>query len=162
MAALITIEEARQRILAAASPLRTELVALDQAVGRYLACDVLAAADMPPFHSSAMDGYAVEAGPAGRSLRVIGESRAGAPSADQVSPGEAIRISTGAEVPAGATAVVPQEDAGLEGDTILTDTATSKGDNIRPAGEDMRGGQRVSRGARRTRRARRRRRGRRR
>ena len=126
-------------MLGAITPLGTESVDLDDALGRVLAQDVTAAGDVPPFPSSAMDGYAVIAGGAGRTLEVVGESRAGSPSGHRLTEGEAIRISTGAAVPPGATAVIPQEDVALEGDeSIRTEAAVARGNHIRGAGEDMR------------------------
>jgi molybdopterin molybdotransferase len=136
---LISITEARQRVLDATTPLGTETVALDDALGRVLAQDVAAAGDVPPFPCSAMDGYAVTAGDAGRILRIVGESRAGTPSDRRLAEGEAIRISTGAAVPPGATAVIPQENVDLDGtDSIRTNAASAPGEHIRGAGEDMR------------------------
>ena len=76
---------------------------------RVLAADVVALNSVPGFDNSAMDGFAVRSGPAGRRLAIVGESRAGAPSAATVGPGEAIRISTGAMLPKGADAVVQVE-----------------------------------------------------
>ena len=107
---LISITYARGQVLEHVRPLSSETVAIGDALGRVLAQEVRAAANVPPFASSAMDGYAVIAGESGRTLDVIGESRAGTPTADEVSDGVAVRISTGASVPAGATAVIPQED----------------------------------------------------
>jgi molybdopterin molybdotransferase len=136
---LISITEARQRVLDATSPLGTERVALDDALGRVLAEDVAAAGDVPPFPCSAMDGYAVIAGDADRTLRIVGESRAGTPSGHRLADGEAVRISTGAAIPAGATAVIPQENVELNGgDSIRTNAASAPGEHIRGAGEDMR------------------------
>jgi molybdopterin molybdotransferase len=137
---LITVTHARELVLQAVQPLTTERVEIASALGRVLAADILAADDVPPFACSAMDGYAVQAGGAGRRLAVIGESRAGAPSpADRpLASDEAIRISTGAAVPAGATAVIPQENVttGLA-DQIETEADTAPGQNIRGPGEDM-------------------------
>jgi molybdopterin molybdotransferase len=137
---LITIQEARERVLHATGRLPTERVDIGEALGRVLADDVAAAADVPPFPSSAMDGYAVLAGPAGRRLTVIGESRAGTPSADRLSEGAAIRISTGGSVPDGATAVIRQEDTQAGDGQVEIQAATEPGQNIRPAGDDMRAG----------------------
>ena len=106
---MIPVDEARARVLAAVRALQAEPVPIPDAVGRVLAEDVRAGSDVPPFANSAMDGFAVLAGPAGRELRVVDESRAGRPAARSLAEGEAIRISTGAAVPAGATAVVPVE-----------------------------------------------------
>src|SRR5207248_65576 len=95
--------EARARILAYVRPLEAEPVAVADALDRVLAADVQATGDVPPFPSSAMDGYAVKEGPAGRQLSLVGESRAGAPSDHMLGDDEAVRISTGAAVPAGAS-----------------------------------------------------------
>ena len=108
MSELISIEEGRRRVLEAVPRLGDEPVALDAALGRVLAGDVRSPIDVPPFDSSGMDGYAVLAGPAGE-LDVIGEARAGHPAQVAVTPGSAVRISTGAVVPEGADAVVPIE-----------------------------------------------------
>jgi molybdopterin molybdotransferase len=144
MADLISINEARGRALAAVRPLAVEDVPLDAALGRVLAADVTSAIDVPPFDPSAMDGYAVIAGPAAE-LRVVDESRAGHPATARVEPGQAIRISTGAPVPDGATAVVPVEDTEpgnpLAGEpAIVRVPATEPGDNVRRRGEDVRVG----------------------
>jgi molybdopterin molybdotransferase len=149
---LISIDEAQARVLAAARPLATEDVPLADALGRVLADDVASAIDVPPFDSSAMDGYALVAGPEAE-LEVVGESRAGRPAEAAVEPGKAIRISTGGVVPAGATAVVPVErseavgerpgaPAGGEasGPDRIRVAASAPGENIRRAGEDVRAG----------------------
>jgi molybdopterin molybdotransferase len=137
---LITVTDARERVLAAARPLGTEVVALADALGRVLAAEVVAAGDVPSFPSSAMDGYAVIAGEAGRTLAVIGESRAGGPACGAVAAGQAVRISTGATVPDGATAVIPQENVDTQNGAITTRAALAEGENIRFPGEDMRTG----------------------
>lgn len=87
-----------------------------------------------------MDGYAVKSGPAGRALTVVGESRAGAPTDHHLDPGQAIRISTGAAVPGGAEAVIPQENVRQNGSEIETLADVADGANIRGPGEDMRAG----------------------
>lgn len=142
---LISIAEARSRVLAAVRPLDAELVPISEALGRVLAADLEAGADVPPFPSSAMDGYALQPGPAGRELEVVGESRAGAPAAGSIGPGEAIRISTGAAVPDGATAVIPQEVVEAREGTIVTAAAVAAGEHVREAGEVMRRGATVLR-----------------
>jgi len=153
---LISIDEAQGRVLDAVRPLATEDVPLAEALGRVLAEDVESPIDVPPFDSSAMDGYAVVAGPEAE-LEVVGESRAGRPAEAAVEPGKATRISTGGAVPEGATAVVPLEraeavdreaDASREtGPPRATGAAervrvgsSALGDNIRRAGEDVRAG----------------------
>ena len=138
---MISIAQARELVLRAATSLQTETVALDDALGRVLARDVVARGDVPPFPSSAMDGYAVIAGPGDRTLIVVGESRAGTPSDAVLRHGEAMRISTGAAVPAGATAVIPQEQVHENGaGTIRTAAAVEVGDSIRPPGDDISAG----------------------
>ena len=155
MSELITIDEARRRVLDAVTPLGDEAVSLDDALGRVLAEDVTSAIAVPPFDSSAMDGFAVVAGPAAE-LEVIGEARAGHPFRGTVAPGSAVRISTGAVLPEGADAVVPVErttavKGGDSGDAVYVDPAlrgerrndrvgvpeTVPGANVRRAGEDI-------------------------
>jgi molybdopterin molybdotransferase len=138
---LITVADARALVLEAVRPLAAEHVGIDDALGRVLARDVRAAANVPSFPSSAMDGYAILAGAAARRLRIVGESRAGAPSERRPKEDEAIRISTGAAVPDGASAVIPQENVSVDGGaTIETEAAVAPGENIRRPGEDMRQG----------------------
>src|SRR3954470_23629632 len=91
VADLPSIDEARGVLLGAVRPLAAEPVPVGDALARVLAEDVVAAADVPAFANSAMDGFAVAAGPAGRALRVVGESRAGEPFAGVVGEGEAVR-----------------------------------------------------------------------
>jgi molybdopterin molybdotransferase len=137
---LVSVTRARELVLEQSAPLEVEEVALDRALGRALARDVAAASDSPPYTGSAMDGFALLAGPAGRRLRIAGESRAGHPAGVAVRDGTAIRISTGATVPEGATAVVRLEDT-VEADGHVTVGADSApGENVRPAGEDIRAG----------------------
>jgi molybdopterin molybdotransferase len=139
---LISIAEARRSVLAAVRPLDTEEVGLDAALGRVLAEEVTSAIQVPPFDSSAMDGYAVAAGPAAE-LEVVDESRAGHPATAAVRAGTAIRISTGAAVPEGADAVVPaerSEPVGAAANGRVRVPATVSGENVRYAGEDVRAG----------------------
>ena len=105
---LITIDEARRRVLEAVTRLGDEPVALPNALGRVLAEEVSSPLAVPPFDSAAMDGFAVVASGAGE-LDVVGEARAGHPFSGGVAPGQAVRISTGAVLPEGADAVVPLE-----------------------------------------------------
>lgn len=140
-----SIDAARELIIARArGPLAVERVPVQETLDRVLAEDVHAAGDVPPFDASAMDGYAVHAGAAERTLRVIGEARAGAPFGSTCSTGEAVRISTGAAVPESVDAVIRQESVRvLAHDTIRTASECSPGENVRRAGEDMRAGTRV-------------------
>ncbi|MBV9309813.1 MAG: molybdopterin molybdotransferase MoeA [Solirubrobacterales bacterium] len=137
---LITVEQARRLILESTHRLPAEEIELAKALDRVLAREVVAAADVPRFACSAMDGYAVKAGDAGRDLKVIGESRAGAPAHAAIEGDEAIRISTGAAIPAGATAVIRQEDITPNSEGITANAQTIAGANIRQPGEDMRAG----------------------
>src|SRR5438105_3250492 len=107
-AELISLAEAREQVLAAVRPLAPEEVPLPETLGRVLAEDIASPHDLPPFDASAMDGFAVVAGPAAE-LAVVGESRAGRPASRSLGRGEAIRISTGAQIPEGADAVIPVE-----------------------------------------------------
>jgi molybdopterin molybdotransferase len=143
MADLIPIAEARGRVLQAVRALPAESVALGEALGRVLAEDVRSEISVPPFDSSAMDGYAVVAGEGGE-LELIGEARAGHPAQVAVRPGAAVAISTGGEVPEGATAVVPVERT-ERADGSVRVPATESDANIRRAGEDIAAGDLVLR-----------------
>ena len=136
-ASLISIDAARERVLAAVQPLGAEEVPLTRALGRVLAETVVSGLSVPPFRSSAMDGYAVTAGPEA-DLEVIGESRAGRPAAVTVGPGTTVRVSTGAVVPEGADAVVPVENAGVAAPNgRVRVPAVVPGENVRHPGEDV-------------------------
>jgi molybdopterin molybdotransferase len=137
---MISVDEAVARILAGFAPVETESVSIDAAAGRVLAEAAIARADQPPAPVSSMDGYAVRAGD-GPKLRVIGRSPAGQPFAGEVGPGEAVRIFTGGVVPAGANAIVIQEDTETRGDAVLIKEAATAGRFIRPAGLDFKHGQ---------------------
>lgn len=140
--ALLPIDDARAQVLQVAGGRRgTETLAVTDALDRVLAEDVRAAGDVPRFPSSAMDGYAVrDLGPH-VTLDLVGESRAGQPFQGELESGQAVRISTGAMVPEGATAVVRQEDVSAHGERIEIDGASEPGQNLRLPGEDMRSGQ---------------------
>jgi molybdopterin molybdotransferase len=140
MPPLISIQDARTLAVSAAQRLPTESLRIEEALDRVLADDVQAAGDVPPFACSAMDGYAIIAGSETGPLTVVAESRAGAPAGHELQSGEAIRISTGAAVPAGATAVVRQEDVRASDGRIEIQTLVEPGANIRHPGEDMRAG----------------------
>lgn len=141
--ALISIAEARRRVLEAVRPRAPEPVPVAGALGRVLVEDVVAATDVPPFANSAMDGFAVAAGPAGRTLRVALESRAGHPAQAAVGQGEACRISTGAAMPEGADAVVPVEEASEHDGAVTLEVEATPGRHVRAAGEDLRAGETV-------------------
>jgi molybdopterin molybdotransferase len=147
---MLSVEEALAQILALAHPLPTEPVALDAALGRVLAADLVAPLALPPFANSSMDGYAVRAsdlaGAAAAApvvLRMIGEVPAGGVFAGEVLPGTAVRIFTGAPLPAGADAVLEQEQTAREpdGTTVAMQAAVAPGRNVRAAGSDVAQGQ---------------------
>jgi molybdopterin molybdotransferase len=138
--AVIRVDEARLRMLAAITPLGAESVGIDViGPGRVLAEDVVAARSQPPFRSSAMDGWAVRLD--GADHAIVGESAAGAPFAGVVGPGEAVRIFTGAPVPEGADTVVVQEDAAVSGAKVRFAGAPKAGANIRALGGDFLAGE---------------------
>lgn len=139
MSPLLSIDDALARVLVHAAPLEAEQVELAGALGRVLAADAVAAVDLPPFPSSAMDGYAVRAGDTPGRLAVIGESAAGRPAEQALAAGSAIAISTGAVVPDGADAVVPVEDVAVDGSAVETGP-TVVGANIRRRGDDVAAG----------------------
>src|ERR1700759_2318606 len=123
----VSLERALELVLCAAQPLPAAAVPVAAAAGRVLAAPLTARPDAPPQTNSAMDGYAVAAGPAGRRLRLIGESRAGAPSPVGLEPGAAIGIATGAVLPPGADAVVELERATVDGGCVITAVAVAPG-----------------------------------
>jgi molybdopterin molybdotransferase len=141
---MIPVAEGQARILAqVVRPLAPEPVALTDALGRVLARDVAAPFDVPPADNSAVDGYAIRAADLVSSeratLRVVSDLAAGSTFQSTLAPGEALRIMTGAPMPAGADTVVPQELAEREdGDVRLQ--AVPAGANVRARGEDVRAG----------------------
>ena len=135
MTAPLGLEDAQARLLALAPALRSETVPADAALGRVLAGDVHAARTQPPADLSAMDGYALAPGEG--PWRLVGESRAGAPFRDVLSPGECVRISTGAMVPPGADRVLLQEDAADENGRITATEMPPPGRHIRARGFDF-------------------------
>ena len=122
----------------------TEEIEPAEGLGRILARDLIAGSDLPRFDASAVDGYAVRSGDLvqGKITRmtVIGRSAAGHPLDREVGPGEAVRIFTGAGVPAGADLVLMQEDCRLDGDRLIIPPAAVGRMNIRRKGEDLANG----------------------
>lgn len=144
-ATLVSVESARQQLIDNVNPIQaTETVPLLQAYGRVLAQDYSAAINVPPADNSAMDGYAVNSSglQVGSCLRVSQTIAAGAV-AQPLIAGTAARILTGAEIPAGADAVVIQEDCLREDDTIILQAPVAPGENIRPLGQDILAGARL-------------------
>jgi molybdopterin molybdotransferase len=155
---MLSVEEAFQRIMSSFSPLESEEKPLLDCLGQVLAVDVTSPLDLPPLANSGMDGYAVihddirgASGDNPKLLRVIGTVAAGQVSIQTVVPGAAIRIMTGAPVPAGADTVVPFEEtdeverrrSGRPLNHIAIRTELPPRCNVRPAGEDVRQGQLV-------------------
>jgi molybdopterin molybdotransferase len=158
---MISVEEARERILSYVHRLEPEEKPILEALGQVLAEDVVSDIDIPPLDNTAMDGYAVRAADTEGAtldspvrLGVIGELAAGYVFADQVTPGTAVRIMTGAPLPDGADAVVPFEETDEPGQRqfgsfakpvgeVSVHKAARSGANIRRAGEDIWKGARV-------------------
>jgi molybdopterin molybdotransferase len=140
----LSVQEARQRILAKARVMGTQWVSPDQAYGRVLAEPVVAQRDQPPFRASAMDGYAVRVFDAldhPAKLQVIGESAAGMAFRGSVPAGKAVRIFTGAPVPSDCDHVVIQENVQRDGDMARLGPLKGQGANIRAQGGDFRAGE---------------------
>jgi len=139
---LLPLDEAQARLLALAEPLGRETIEIVDAAGRWLANDVIALRSQPAADLSAMDGYALRS----RDLRpeaifrLIGESAAGRPFEGAVGDGEAVRIFTGAIVPAGADMVAMQEDCTRDGDQLIIDVPPAPLRHIRRCGNDFREG----------------------
>jgi molybdopterin molybdotransferase len=139
--ALMPVDEARARILSNVKSLAPENVPLAQALGRVLAKPLSAKRDQPPFNASAMDGYALRSGENATHFTVVGVSAAGNAFQGKLKSGEAIRIFTGAPVPATADTVVIQENTAASGKTVDLLQSARAGQNIRPRGLDFRKGE---------------------
>jgi len=142
---VISEEEARKKILETVRPLPARKLSISKSLGCFAAEDHFARLPLPPFNNSAMDGYAVVASSCkkGQRLRVIGEQPAGRDKQLCVSRGEAVRIFTGAPVPAGADAVVMQEDVTRDGAEIVINVDVEAGEFIRRSGCDLAEGQMI-------------------
>ncbi|HEX6509928.1 MAG TPA: gephyrin-like molybdotransferase Glp [Chloroflexota bacterium] len=146
-AELLSVEEARGRILAAFHRLESKTVPSEESLGRVLADDLRAGFDLPPFANSSMDGFALASeSTAGASsnrpaaLRVASHIPAGSSTSIRVSRGETARIMTGAPLPPGTDAVVPFEEVEDRGDSIIVGAPVSGGSCVRAAGQDVRSG----------------------
>ena len=147
-AASLTCDEALQQILGRVQSVsETETLPVREALGRVLARVLVSPIDVPSHRNSAMDGYAVrtEDLPTSdvRRLRVVGHAFAGKPYAGNVGHNEAVRIMTGAVVPAETNVVVMQEQVEVDGECIVIDNRHADGQNVRAAGEDIRRGMTV-------------------
>src|SRR6188508_1110159 len=140
---LISIDEAQRLILARVERLPTETVPIAEAGGRILAEAGRAAVDLPPFDSSAMDGFALRAADSPGRLPVSFRIAAGSPAPCPLEPGEAMGIATGGVVPAGADAVIPFEYVYERDNTVEIAEPIVSGANVRPQGGDLRAGDEV-------------------
>src|SRR5574341_1202898 len=153
---LLSVEEARERILSHFHPVTTETLPLVECAKRVLAQDITAATDLPLFDNSAMDGFAVRAADvvnaaaaSPRSLRVVADIPAGSYPTISLAQGQAARIMTGAPLPEGADAVVPVEDTDFDHRDAGTPApkevqifkSAKRGDHTRPRGMDIRSGE---------------------
>jgi len=140
MAGLRSLEEAQQLVLERVERLPAEAVAVGAAAGRVLAEDALARVDLPPFPSSAMDGFALRADDSPGRLPVVARIAAGHPAPRSLEGGEAMEISTGGVVPDGADSVVPVEYVVQNDNEIEIAEPVAPGANVRPRGGDVRDG----------------------
>lgn len=136
MTDLLTLAAAIEAVLARSAPLPGERVALEDAGGRVLAEPALALVDLPPFASSAMDGFALRSADTPGRLPVVARIAAGSPAPRSLRPGEAMGIATGGVVPEGADAVVPVELVVQQDDSVDVPKSVALHDNVRPRGGD--------------------------
>lgn len=143
MADLLSIEEAQRLVLERAQPLAFERVALEDAAGRVLVETAESVTDLPPFASSAMDGFAVRSTDTPGTLPVVARIAAGRPAPRGLDPGEAMGIATGGVVPAGADSVIPFEYVVESANTVEISEGVAPGANVRAQGGDLRAGAEV-------------------
>jgi molybdopterin molybdotransferase len=137
---MLTIDEALEAILERARPLPLESVPLEHAARRFLGEPAQAAVDLPPFASSAMDGFALRSADVPATLPVVAEVAAGRPAARPLERGEAMAIATGGQVPDGADAVVPIEVVVTQDNRVEVPIEVAPGTNVREQGGDVRAG----------------------
>jgi molybdopterin molybdotransferase len=143
VAELLTMEEAQRIVLERVRPLGSERVPLEEAAGRVLAEPATALVDLPPFASSAMDGFALRAADTPGTLPVVGRIAAGRPAERELGAGEAMGIATGGVVPEGADAVIPLEYVVDHDNSIEVFDPVREGANVRPRGGDVAAGEPV-------------------
>ena len=146
MAELISVAEAQRLVLERAKPLEAERVPIERATGRVLAAAAAAVVDLPPFASSAMDGYALRSADTVSApvvLPVVERIAAGSPASRSLAAGEAMGIATGGAVPEGADAVVPIEVVEETEEGLSVASPVTAGANIRDPGGDVRAGETV-------------------
>ena len=141
METMIAVRQAKEMIHAAVGPLKTSEIALAKANGRVLATDIHAQLDIPAYPQSSMDGYALSFDSLGKTIGLQGEMAAGSSNDMTVASGMAVRIFTGAAVPAGADTVVVQEKSRVEnGMLVIDEHPLKRGDNVRPVGSEIQRG----------------------
>src|SRR5436190_18370699 len=141
MSQLVSLAEAQRAILDRVEALPAETVPLAEAGGRVLAEDARARVDLPPFDSSAMDGFALRSGETPGSLPVVARVAAGRPAPRELRAGEAMAIATGGVVPGGADAVVPIEYVVQRDNKVEVGSPVERASNVRPRGGDVRAGE---------------------
>ena len=147
---MLSVAEALERVLTGVPVLDAEVVPLGEALGRVLAESVVARREIPPWDNSSMDGYALRAADTRTAsedrpvrLAVVGEVAPGRVAPTGLGPGQAYRILTGAPLPAGSDAVVPQEEVRRDGDRVVLGRPVERGAYVRPRGEDIHAGDRM-------------------
>jgi molybdopterin molybdotransferase len=140
MAELMSLAEAQSRVLERVRPLDGEPVPVADAAGRVVAEDALSVVDLPPFPSSAMDGFAVRSADTPGRLPVVARIAAGVPAPRALAAGEAMGIATGGVVPDGADAVIPIEYVVENDNTVEISDPVGHGDNVRPRAGDVAAG----------------------
>lgn len=148
VAGLVSVEDARERVLSQIHPLAPLQLPLTDADGCVSAEDIVATRDLPEFASSAMDGFAVRASDINGAtpgspveLKIVGRAMIGRRPEAVVGGGETVRIATGAPIPAGADTIVPIENAEPGAEVVQIFDAPAAGHHVRPAGEDVKDGQ---------------------
>ncbi len=133
----ITVEEALAIIYEAITPLGSEIIPLENGLGRVLAQGLVASHSLPPYDNSAMDGYAVRLADAGSTLNQSSIIFAGDKGENELREGEVIRIMTGAKIPMGCDAIVPIEEVHVLDDQVTLPNTIKPAQHIRPQGEDI-------------------------
>ena len=139
----VSIQKAFELIYSHVLSKKSELVSLEDALGRVVYEDVIATHNLPPYDNSAMDGYAICLSDAGKSVKVINTIFAGDDAHDSLKAGLTCKIMTGARIPEGCEAIVPKEDTTTDGDTIILPKRIKVAQHIRRCGEDINVGERL-------------------
>ncbi len=139
---LLPVKTALERVVSDVSVMSGRALGLAEAGGRVLAEPIVARRQQPSFDASAMDGYAFRSADVASAARLalVGEAAAGNHFPRSLEPGEAVRIFTGAPLPRGADAVLPQEEAAIDGEFLVVSTKVESGQHVRPAGGDFNAG----------------------